>query len=102
VEGSVRTVGADLSRDEPGPTDHHEHASEAAPLLSGNELADRDRGAHKPADLPHSGSRAVVDATPLGFGRRPARLPEVAQLAIDATSGRRSTTSHQGGTPWDE
>jgi predicted metal-dependent phosphotriesterase family hydrolase len=101
VEGSVRTVGGDLSPAGLGPTNYHEHVFQATPLLPGDELADPDAGARELADLPRTGFTAVVDATPLGLGRRPAQLPGVAQRAgvhLVATTGRHRE-AHYGDQP---
>jgi phosphotriesterase-related protein len=103
VEGSVRTVCGDVDPDELGPTNYHEHVFQSAPLLQGDELTDVDAGARELADLPRTGFAAVVDATPIGLGRRPAELPNVAQRAgvqLVGTTGRHRDAQYRDQPAW--
>ena len=59
-------------------------------LLPGDELDDEPRSRTEAAGLRDSGFAAMVDATPVGLGRRPdalARISAAAGLGVVATTG---------------
>ncbi|MCR2762825.1 aryldialkylphosphatase [Microbacterium sp. zg.B48] len=87
----VRTVRGDVRPDALGPVNYHEHFFQVSPLLPGDELCDEDAGIQEARQLVASGFPAVVDATPLGLGRKPLGLRRVsaeAAVSIVATTGR--------------
>jgi phosphotriesterase-related protein len=65
----VRTVLGDIDPAALGPTDAHDHAFFASPLLAGQELDDLDRAIAEVRTLAAAGAAAFVDWTPLGLGR---------------------------------
>lgn len=87
---SVRTVRGDVAPSALGATDVHEHAFQVSPLLPGDELDDSERSRHEIALLRDSGFAAMIDATPIGLGRRPAELQRISKsvgVHIVATTG---------------
>lgn len=78
----IRTVLGDIDPDTLGPTDYHEHLFQRTPLLPGDDLDDEDASGAEAALLHRAGAAAIVDATPIGLGRRPA-----ATAAISANTG---------------
>ncbi|MGO1974909.1 MAG: phosphotriesterase family protein [Propionibacteriaceae bacterium] len=95
---SIRTVLGDIAPDELGVTNYHEHLFQVTPLLPGEELDDE---AASQAEFGHAvddGLQAMVDATPIGLGRRPAtvaRLSAALGLHVVATAG----VHHEGHYP---
>lgn len=88
--GLIRTVTGDIGADDLGTTNYHEHLFQASPLLPGDELDDEVLSAHEAASLRGSGFAAMIDATPIGLGRRPDALRRIsisARLRIVATTG---------------
>jgi len=65
----VRTVLGDIDPATLGPTDAHDHAFFASPLLAGQELDDLGRAIEEVRTLAAAGASAFVDWTPLGLGR---------------------------------
>lgn len=86
--GAVRTVLGDVDAAALGPVDAHEHLFQVSPLLPGDELDDVDRSEAEAARLRDSGFAAMIDATPIGLGRRPAAV-----AAISAATGLRVVAS---------
>ena len=87
---SVRTVVGDIPEDRLGAVDCHEHAFQVSPLLPGDELDDPVRSELELASLRDSGFAAMIDATPIGLGRRPldlARISRSTGLTVIATTG---------------
>lgn len=78
----VRTVLGDVEPAALGAVDAHEHLFQVSPLLQGDELDDPERSRQEAASLRGSGFAAMIDATPIGLGRRPAEV-----AAISATTG---------------
>ncbi len=70
----VRTVLGDISADELGVCDAHDHLFLRSPLLPGQELDDVDAALVELGAFAALGGRAVVQWTPWGMGRRTARL----------------------------
>jgi len=79
VSGFVRTVGGDLDPADLGRVDYHEHVFQRSPLLPGEDLDDEAASAGEIVELRDSGFDAMVDATPLGLGRRPEAIARIAQ-----------------------
>ena len=87
---TVRTVLGEIASEELGPVNGHEHAFQVSPLLPGDELDDPERSNAEVALLRGSGFAAMIDATPIGLGRRPTdlrRISESTGLRIIASTG---------------
>lgn len=90
MKGLIRTVTGDTSPADLGRVDYHEHLFQVSPLLPGDELDDEDAAREETAQFAASGFEAMVDATPLGLGRRPAavrRVAEVTGVQVVLTTG---------------
>jgi predicted metal-dependent phosphotriesterase family hydrolase len=77
----VRTVEGDISPAALGPTDSHDHFFFVSPLQPGDEMSDVERAVIEARTLSQAGVRTVVDWTPLGLGRSPEGLVQVAQAS---------------------
>lgn len=75
----IRTVLGDVDPATLGPTDYHEHLFQRTPLLPGDDLDDPRASSDEAALLRASGAAAMVDATPLGLGRRPAETAAISR-----------------------
>lgn len=98
--GYVRTVLGDVDPAELGVTNYHEHFFQVTPLLAGEELDDPEASSAEFALAAEDGLRTVVDATPIGLGRRPADVARIAAalgLHVVATAG----VHHEGHYPHD-
>ena len=94
VEGTVRTVLGDRHLTATDRVwDYHEHLFQVSPLLPGDALDDPDRSAAEAATLVAAGTTAIVEATPLGLGRRPADVAAISArtslLAVHVTGAHR-------------
>jgi phosphotriesterase-related protein len=90
MSGLARTVLGDVAGDNLGTVDYHEHLFQVSPLLPGDELDDEARSAGEAGRLRASGFSTMIDATPLGLGRRPdavARISASTGLAVIAATG---------------
>lgn len=90
MRGLVRTVRGDIAPAELGRVDYHEHLFQVSPLLPGDDLDDERASGAEAASLRTSGFEAMVDATPLGLGRRPAairRISAATGLRVVLTTG---------------
>ncbi|MGH3414430.1 MAG: phosphotriesterase family protein [Marmoricola sp.] len=74
----VRTVSGDLHPELLGATDYHEHLFQVTPLLPRDELDDETASRTEAASLRAAGARAMVEATPIGLGRRPSAVARIA------------------------
>jgi 5-phospho-D-xylono-1,4-lactonase len=86
----VRTVLGDVEPASLGRVDYHEHLFQVSPLLPGDELDDEAASTAEARLLVGSGFDAMVDATPIGLGRRPeavARISRSSALPVVATTG---------------
>lgn len=86
----IRTVRGDIAAETLGRTNYHEHLFQVSPLLPGDELDNEEASGAEAALLHDSGFTAMIDATPIGLGRRPealARISETTGLHIVATTG---------------
>lgn len=91
----VRTLGGDIAPSLLGRVDYHEHLFQVTPLLRGEELDDPALSEREAELLRASGFDAMIDATPLGLGRRVADA-----AAISRRTGLRvvhATGAHHGG-----
>lgn len=87
---AVRTVLGDIAPVQLGATNGHEHAFQVSPLLPGDELDDPERSSAEVALLHGSGFASMIDATPIGLGRRPVelrRISEATGMQIIASTG---------------
>jgi len=86
----IRTVLGDVDPAALGRVDYHEHLFQVSPLLPGDDLDDEAASAAEAGLLVTSGFAAMVDATPIGLGRRPAavaRISASAGLHVVAATG---------------
>lgn len=86
----IRTVRGDIDPSALGPTNAHEHLFQVSPLLPGDELDSEEASGAEAAMLRDTGFAAMVDATPIGLGRRPealARISTAAGLHVIAATG---------------
>lgn len=98
----VRTVLGDLPASSLGVVDYHEHVFQRSPLLPGDELDDTASSTEELALLAASGVQTIIDATPIGLGRRPEALPEASRrsgVAIVAATGAHRR-EHYGADHW--
>jgi predicted metal-dependent phosphotriesterase family hydrolase len=99
---AVRTVLGDVPAAGLGRVDYHEHLFQVSPLLPGDELADEQASGQEAQALQDSGFAAMVDATPVGLGRRPAALAAISArtgLTVVATTGAHRG-AHYPGAAW--
>lgn len=88
--GLVHTVAGAIAPASLGATDYHEHLFQVSPLLPGDDLDDEQASGEEARLLRASGFAAMVDATPLGLGRRPeaiARIAAATGLSVVMTTG---------------
>jgi len=98
----ARTVLGDLAPSELGTTNYHEHLFQVSPLLPGEDLDEEAASTREATRLRNSGFASMVDATPLGLGRRPdaiARIAATTGLNIIATTGAHRE-EHYGAHHW--
>ena len=102
--GSVRTVLGDrrLTAEDDLSWDYHEHLFQVSPLLPGDELDDPGRSGTEAGELVAAGMTAMVEATPLGLGRRPADVAAICArtglTAVHVTGAHRQ--EHYGPDHW--
>jgi 5-phospho-D-xylono-1,4-lactonase len=99
----VRTVAGDVDPRDLGAVDYHEHLFQRSPLLPGDELDDEAASTREAVLLRESGAGAMVDATPIGLGRRPeaaARVAERSGLAVVHVTGCHREAHYAAGAPW--
>jgi predicted metal-dependent phosphotriesterase family hydrolase len=102
VTAVVRTVLGDIPPDRLGATDYHEHLFQVTPVLPGEELDDEAASGAEAVHLRSSGAQAMVEATPIGLGRRPeavARISESAGLRVVHVTGTHREVHYAAGTP---
>ncbi|KTS06101.1 phosphotriesterase family protein [Microbacterium testaceum] len=90
MSGFARSVTGDLAPEELGNVDYHEHLFQVSPLLPGDDLDDEAASAEETRQFAASGFKTLVDATPLGLGRRPAaarRIAEATGVTVVLTTG---------------
>lgn len=94
----IRTVLGDIDAADLGVTNCHEHLFQVTPALPGEELDDEDASQAEFARTVDAGLQGLVDATPIGLGRRPeavARISAAVGLHVIATAG----VHHEGHYP---
>jgi hypothetical protein len=91
----VRTVLGDLSADQSGVTDAHDHLFFRSALLPGQELDDSEAATREVQAFAELGGRAIVQWTPYGLGRRAGDLAKISADTGVICSPRSSTP----GTP---
>ncbi len=74
----IRTIAGDIAPEKLGRTNYHEHAFQVSPLLPGDELTSKEKSGNEFLRLAKSGFDSYVDATPIGLGRRPDLIAEIA------------------------
>jgi predicted metal-dependent phosphotriesterase family hydrolase len=74
----IRTVLGDISPQDLGRTNVHEHLLMRSPLLHGDELDDLGRSAAEATEMRHAGTDALVELTPIGLGRDPTGVADIA------------------------
>jgi phosphotriesterase-related protein len=88
--GLVQTVLGVVPSDTLGTVDYHDHLFHSSPILPGDEICDEAASAAEAGALRASGFSAMIDATPIGLGRRPealARISAATGLAVVAATG---------------
>lgn len=102
MSGFVRTVTGDVDPARLGRVDYHEHLFQVSPLLPGDDLDDEAASGDEAAQLRDSGFDAMVDATPLGLGRRPEAIRRISLstgLAVVMTTGVHRREHYAAGHP---
>ncbi|SED79815.1 phosphotriesterase family protein [Ruania alba] len=100
--GTIRTVLGDVDPATLGATNTHEHLFQVSPLLPGDDLDDPELSQAEAADLVESGFTAMIDATPIGLGRRPAdvaRISAAVGLTVVASTGVHREAHYPAGHP---
>lgn len=88
--GIARTVLGDRPTSELGAVNYHEHLFQVSPVLAGDELDDERLSSIEAGLLRASGFSTMIDATPLGLGRRAdaiARISTETGLHVIASTG---------------
>ncbi len=94
--GVVRTVLGDqlVTPSDNRVWDYHEHLFQVSPLLVGDELDDPVASETEAGDLVAAGMTAMVEATPLGLGRRPVDVGGICArtglMAVHVTGAHRA------------
>jgi predicted metal-dependent phosphotriesterase family hydrolase len=76
---AVQTVLGPVAPAELGPTDAHEHLFLRTPALPGEAFTELDPIVAEASAVRAAGARAIVDLTPIGCGRDPRRLRQLAE-----------------------
>jgi phosphotriesterase-related protein len=96
----IVTVLGPIRAEELGVTDAHDHLFLRSPALKGQEFDDLDKAVEEVSNAATGGLRAVVEVTPIGLGRRPAKLRAVATATgvhiIAATGYHRDAHYEEG------
>jgi phosphotriesterase-related protein len=96
----IVTVLGPIEPEQLGVTDAHDHLFLRSPALAGQELDDVARACEEVAAGADSGLNAIVEVTPIGLGRRPAKMREVAAatgVQIIAATGYHRDAHYQDG-----
>lgn len=86
----IRTILEDISPNELGRFNYHEHAFQVSPLLPNDDLADFEKSKREFQDLKDSGFDSYLEATPYALGRNPKHVAEISistNLKIVHTTG---------------
>jgi 5-phospho-D-xylono-1,4-lactonase len=76
---AVQTVLGPVAPAELGPTDAHEHLFLRTPALPGEAFTELDPMVAEASAVRAAGARAIADLTPIGCGRDPRRLRQLAE-----------------------
>src|SRR2546426_1261399 len=75
----IVTVLGPISPEQLGVTDAHDHLFLRSPALPGQDFEDTDRAVEEVTNAASGGLDAIVEVTPIGLGRRPAKMRAVAE-----------------------
>src|SRR5207245_1755488 len=89
----IVTVLGPISPEQLGVTDAHDHLFLRSPALPGQDFEDTDRAVEEVTNAASGGLHAIVEVTPIGPGRRPARQSSSIPRSARALT-RSSTCSH--------
>ena len=96
----IVTVLGPIPPGELGVTDAHDHLFLRSPALPGQEFDDAGRAAEEVRSAVRSGVQSIVEVTPIGLGRRPAKLRAVAEATgahiVAATGYHRDAHYEEG------
>jgi 5-phospho-D-xylono-1,4-lactonase len=90
MRAAVQTVLGPVAPAELGPTDAHEHLFLRTPALPGEAFTELEPMVAEASAVRAAGARAVADLTPIGCGRDPGRLRQLAEqtgLHVIAATG---------------
>jgi len=102
MTGFVRSATGDLDPGRLGNVDYHEHLFQVSPLLPDDDLDDEGASTEETRQFAASGFHTLVDATPLGLGRRPAaarRIAEATGVHVVLTTGLHRREHYRDGHP---
>ena len=98
--GEVVTVLGPIPQEQLGVTDAHDHLFLRSPALPGQDFDDVDKAVEEVRGAASGGLQAVVELTPIGLGRRPAKLRAVSEAAgvhiVAATGYHRDAHYEEG------
>jgi len=77
--GKVLTVLGPIPASDLGVTDAHDHLFLSSPALAGQEIEDADKVTEEVLDAKRTGIASIVEVTPIGLGRKPALMRQVAR-----------------------
>jgi phosphotriesterase-related protein len=96
----IVTVLGPISPLQLGVTDAHDHLFLRSPALPGQDFDDVDKAAQEVSGAARGGLQAIVEVTPIGLGRRPAKLRAVAEATgvhvVGATGYHRDAHYEEG------
>ena len=98
----IRTVRGDISPEELGPCDAHEHLFLVTPAQPGDDYSDVAKAIEEAQTLRAAGARALVDWTPVGLGRDLDGLRAVSEatdLHVVAATGLHREVHYQPDDP---
>ena len=96
----IVTVLGPIPAAELGVTDAHDHLFLRSPALPGHEFDDAGKAIEEVSSAVRSGLRAIVEVTPIGLGRQPAKMRAVAEATgahiVAATGYHRDAHYEEG------
>lgn len=98
--GEVVTVLGPISPSQLGVTDAHDHLFLRSPALPGQDFDDAGKAVEEVTSAALGGLQALVEVTPIGLGRRPAKLRAVAEATgvhIVAATGYHRDAHYEAG-----
>ncbi|TMC54370.1 MAG: aryldialkylphosphatase [Chloroflexi bacterium] len=98
--GEVVTVLGPIPEEHLGVTDAHDHLFLRSPALPGQDFDDVDKAVEELGGAASGGLQAVVEVTPIGLGRRPAKmraLSEATGVHIVAATGYHRDAHYEEG-----